>query len=74
MNNLGALHLETRLTRYNTLICSYYWLIEPRVQLFVGMGVLPPTFSDVVIVLDSSAALSGVFPLLLKDYLYPLLE
>lgn len=38
------------------------------------MGVLPPTFSDVVIVLDSSAAMSGVFPVLLKDYILPVLE
>ena len=38
------------------------------------MGVLSPTFSDVVVVLDSSAALSGVFSSVLEDYLIPCLE
>ena len=38
------------------------------------MGVLAPTFSDVVIVLDSSAALSGVFSSVLEDYVIPCLE
>lgn len=40
----------------------------------LGMGVLPTTFSDVVIALDCSAALSGVFPALLNNYIIPLIE
>jgi hypothetical protein len=38
------------------------------------MGVLPTTFNDVVIALDCSAALSGVFPSILTNYLLPLIE
>ena len=42
----------------------------------VGMGVLngSAVYSDVVFVVDSSAALSGVFPSLLKAYILPCIE
>ena len=38
------------------------------------MGVLPAAHRDVVVVVDSSAALSGLFQSILKDYLQPCLE
>ena len=38
------------------------------------MGVLAPIFRDVVIVLDTSAALGGIFTTLLNDYILPTLK
>ena len=65
-NNYGG---SSFLSLRNTKLYNFVHVHEEA-----GMGVLQAAHRDVVIVVDSSAALSGLFPTILKDYLQPCLE